>query len=336
VNPSPDACIGSAGDRAGAPRREARPRPGLGVLLLLVFHACTPSSRAITRIYDGVEVRGPRIPPEAYAAFTEGAVLEAAGDLSGSRAAYERALAEHDASPELWTRFASVSCRLGNDSVDAAFAPALRVDPNHGPAWTEMARCHLAREQVPAALRPALRGATLAPEDEEATRTVVQALERRGETARAARWATAWRLAHPGHVVPLPEDPPEVWLVRVDEALREGDLERARQHAARARVSAGELALRAAVRGRTAAAVDQAELVLRADPSSADAWVARLVAADLSGDEAALRAALVALDAPEPLSPAAIAALTDLLHRRAGHAAAEAFRSALGSPAAAP
>ena len=117
----------------------------------------------------------------------------------------------------------------------------------------------------------------------------------------------------------------------IDRALLDGDLDRARELALRARMHASALAVRAAALGALQPALEQSALVLAADPSSSDARVAALVAADLATDAARFDRALEQLD-DDPLEPGPLATwlLADLLRRRVGPDAAKAWLAARG------
>jgi hypothetical protein len=120
-------------------------------------------------------------------------------------------------------------------------------------------------------------------------------------------------------------------LENVDAAIGAGQLERARRLAIESGMRPDELALRAAALGVGRIAVEQAELVLAADPTSGNAWVAALVGADLRGDAEGFREALVALasDAQRP-DPLGARLMADLLTRRVGADAARAWLAAYG------
>jgi predicted nucleic acid-binding protein len=137
-------------------------------------------------------------------------------------------------------------------------------------------------------------------------------------------------LARPTSPVYTPRPRPTS-ATEVDRALRASQLSQARRLARSANVSAGELAARAAALGRSDLALQQSALVLAADPTDADAWVASLVAADLTGDAVAFNRAIRRLS-ENPSRPGSLAArlLAELLERRLGSAAAEAWLAGYG------
>jgi hypothetical protein len=111
--------------------------------------------------------------------------------------------------------------------------------------------------------------------------------------------------------------------------LTEGDLKAARRAAVALRIRPGELAVLAARRGASDTARAQARLVLAADPENVDAWVALVVVADLAGDDAGVVAALAKPpSASWPPSALGAALLGELLERRVGTPAAQAWREA--------
>jgi hypothetical protein len=112
-------------------------------------------------------------------------------------------------------------------------------------------------------------------------------------------------------------------LPELDQALLGASPEWARSLARRAGLTPGELASRAAALGLRALAAEQGRLVLEADPSSADARIALLVAGTAEEVELAL-----ALPPGTPTAPSAVGTLllAELLLRRSGP---EAARSVL-------
>ncbi len=123
-------------------------------------------------------------------------------------------------------------------------------------------------------------------------------------------------------------------LADVDAALARGSLEDARTAAKRARLPPAELAVRAAALGRGQLAKTQAELVFKADPTSASAAIALAVASDLLHDDAGVATAL-ASPAALTTPPSALARLlfAELLQRRTDRDAALAYVGPLTAPA---
>lgn len=317
----------------------------------------------VTRVADGETVEGRAIAPEAYAAYLRASVLEARGDARGAVAELERALDEDPRSPEIVTRIGRIVCASGSRDAASeaygAFEDALALDPSYGPAWLELARCRERSGDPAGAFAAAERAVYYDPSNPEATRIAARlafalgrrerafalldglvelepssreawnalslaALER-GDAARATRARRA--LERLGVATDAAR------RLALDEALRAGDLARARALAVELGVGPSALAWRALDVSSHAAALEQASLVLAADPTNSDAWIAALVAADELGDELRFEEALRSLDTePLPPSPRARAAFERLVARHAGPDAAAAFERAQRNP----
>jgi Tfp pilus assembly protein PilF len=331
----------------------------LAALALALWSAgCAFGSDSVVRVYHGREEPGRYVSHHAYAAYSEGALLEARGDLRGAASAYDRALAQDEASVEVWTRLGSLRCQLGQPDADEAFERALEIDPHYEPAWRERARCALRRGKLDQAERAAQRAFGIDPDNERTTLLLAELLERLGQPDQALLWLDAWVTRDPtstaGHtalfelakrrgdsvrrdraeralellagVRGAPESERRAAaLARLDDALRRGDLGEARRQAPAARASASMVALRAAALGRFELARTQARWALDADPRSADAWIAWAAAAMPSVQTEAPRSpGPTERDAGTP-SPLAVRLLADLLLRRVGASAAEAW-----------
>ena len=252
---------------------------------------------------------------------------------------------------------------------DGAFERAHQLDPEYAPLWLERARCHKRRGQLAQALEFAERAAALDPDALATTLLVAEYQLAAGHPEIASRWLEAWVLREPGTIVAWktlyalarerrdtalaeraaavlgelsprlrhnPADPKAKNQAELDRALAEGDLKAARRAAVALRVRPGELAVLAARRGASDAARAQARLVLAADPENVDAWVALVVVADLAGDHAGVVAALA--NPPSvawPPSALGAALLGELLERRVGTVAAQAWREAYDAAVAA-
>ncbi|MBN1607724.1 MAG: tetratricopeptide repeat protein [Polyangiaceae bacterium] len=338
----------------------------LGGLVAASATAC--ASTQVVRVFDGQATAGPYVSDETYAAYVRGALLEASGEYQSAAAAYERALVDSPESAAIWVRLAAVRCRLGA-TAQAELSQAYQLDPEYAPLWREWAQCSLGRGQAARARTLAERGLALDPDDDQTTLLMARIEEQLGHTERSgellvaqgmrssgsgAVWRAALKLAQRGKDATLARiaraglrhaglpDPTRATqgarrlalLAVIDRALLADDLDLARQLAPRARLSAGALAVRAAVVGAARAAHNQAGFVLDADPINADAWIAGLVAADLLDDEARFESSLArwspAMGTP---SPEAARLYHDLLGRRVGSAAAHAWSAALPSHA---
>jgi len=132
---------------------------------------------SVERAYDGRVIDGRFVPAEAYAAFLQGAVVEAQGDVAGALAAYETAARLDPAGPEAWTRVGAVRCTASatDRHADEAFARALAADPTYARAWEAEARCSLSRGRASEAAAQARRAAELDPSADGANVLLVRA-----------------------------------------------------------------------------------------------------------------------------------------------------------------
>ncbi|HEX6767574.1 MAG TPA: tetratricopeptide repeat protein, partial [Polyangiaceae bacterium] len=268
----------------------------------------------MARVADGEELEGRPIAPEAYAAYLQASVLEARGDTRGAMAELERALDEDPSSPEIVTRIAELWCKPGAsaDAADEArgsFDDALDLDPTYAPAWLGLAECLEQSHELGPALHAAEQAATFDPASPRATRTVARLLFALGRPAEAFTWLDALVTLSPGSreagealleqavihrdrarerrartllVEAGSADRPSLEL-ELDQALRSGDIARMRELATSLSIRPDALSLRA-LDVSPKVALEQAELVLAADPSAADAWIAALCATDELGD----------------------------------------------------
>jgi tetratricopeptide (TPR) repeat protein len=333
----------------------------LWALFVSASIACRFEPATVTRLSGGVPVTGRYVPPEAYAAYSRGAVFEARGELSAALEAYQQALQEDADAPEILSRIGAVHCRLSKRPQDGwahaarqAFDRALAVNASSAPAWLESARCARLRGNREEALSAALRAAILDPRSEYAALLVVDVAEESGRLDLARTWLDSLVVDPPvsraiwlklaefaarnrdtgralraraaltalGHA-----GPPEFVL---DESLTHDDLDRARHAAVELRLPPGRLALRAASAGALPIARAQSELVLAADPDDSDAWAAALLVSSLEREPLRLRETLInAPSDPTPPSPEAISALNEVIERLAGPEAAASFREAV-------
>ena len=341
-------------------------RSAIVVLCLAGALAGCAGGGRVTRIADGIREEGRYIDPVAYSAYARGALLEAAGEHAAAREAYRQALSVDEDSAEIHARIGAVSCALflrGARSelgtAERAFKRAVSQDPTLSTAYYERANCLRQRGHTARALVEAQRAVAFDPRQVGFSRLVAELLVDLGRPQEAWLWLDALASREP--------DSPEVWAAyrnaaeRVDDAvrlrraveaegrlgiepprrpvtdsedidafLRTGDLAGARSLAVSRRWRPSELALRAVELGALELGFEQGMLVLRADPTDADAWVAALVAADRSRDDERFRAALFALGSrPEPPSPRAAELYAAFLAERAGGDAAAAFRESL-------
>jgi len=329
----------------------------LATMLVASVTGCGLTGTSVTRVYSGRTHQGPYLSPEAYAHYAQGVAHEQGGKLGDALREYRAVLTEGDSSPDVWTRIGAVECRSGRDSR-ASFAQAEALDAEFAPLWRERAVCALSRGDARGALPLAERAVALDPDDEAASLSVVRALEKLGRHDEARRWLWALWVRDPtstatGNARRAAGSPPEralppdalgarrpgdrrPALADVDRALAAGELERAKQLARGAGLSSGGFALRAVAFGWSALATREAARALDGDPNDADALIAAACAANLSGDHAAFDHTLRSLGtAPLTPSPLGVRLFRELLARRAGSAAADAWRNAWALPPAA-
>ena len=290
------------------------------VLACLVPSGCSIfGGGAVVRRVHGRTSEGPFVSPEAYGAFARGAVHEAHGELSAARDAYSAANRAAPTTAEPLIRLGAVMCRLGQDPA-SVFSRAEDRDPELASLWTARSSCFLRAGNLPRAVAEAERAVALAPADLTTSLALLEAVQALGDAARearlraalAARWQGDPRLDIVKTSAPAP-------LAQVDAALRRGDGVEAERLGRLGGLSLAALALRAAALGRVDHARRLSSLVFSADPSSADARIALLVATDLAGDEAAFREALRPSAAVAgSASPLGVALLDELLRRRTG------------------
>ncbi|HEX6765208.1 MAG TPA: tetratricopeptide repeat protein, partial [Polyangiaceae bacterium] len=300
-----------------------------------LFVACATHG-PVTRVADGETWEGRSIAPEAYAAYLRASVLEARGDARGAVLELERALDEDPDSPEIVTRIARLLCLAGATSREAAeeamgsFDDALALDPTYAPAWLGLSECRERRGDFEGALKAAERGAYYDPESASATRAVARLLFALGRHEEGFVWLEALVALSPDSLDAgqalldaaraRRDVPRETRALRAvsalgraeqparelafDEALAASDLPRARALATGLAIAPSAVAVRALDASSPRLALEQAKLVLSADPSDSDAWIVALAASDELGDEAAFSETVRLLD-PEPLPPSA-------------------------------
>lgn len=126
---------------------------GLAALALVLPYAflagCLPSG-GVARVYHGETHIGRIVPPEAYAAFFEGSIAEAAGELDAAESAYLK-VTELDPSALAWARIGAVRCTRRADDPGArwALARAAAIDPENVAVWEVRAKCAEARGDDP-------------------------------------------------------------------------------------------------------------------------------------------------------------------------------------------
>lgn len=274
------------------------------VLLL----SCATGGEVARRRGDALE-HGRRIDPLAYAWYVRGAHHERRGEFSQAAHDYRAALSHDRASGRAWAALGRVLCQTNTKEAERTFERGLRKADRLAPIYTEMGRCRLS--QAGATGRPLhqacenlAKAMSLEPHSRKVSQEYATCLRRAGRVQEAARQERAQRLffrTTEGHAV-------EPTLGSVDQALLAGDLEEA-QNQALELMSPGTLSARAALLGQTALARTQADLVLRASPSDADANVTLVALGDDLGPS---------IETLQDLSPPGLLLLFRII-KRTGH-----------------
>jgi hypothetical protein len=319
--------------------------------------------RKTERVFDGQLVEGHYIEPEAYAAYVQGAYHEARAEWSQAERAYRRALRSDGQSPQLWTRLGALACRDSLPRAQEHFERALAIEA-FAPAWTERARCLALQQRTNEALAAALEGARLDPRGASSNLLVVRLYREASQPTPARSWLFGWLLLEPELETYAAELEHESTLLADDEltaltaaalqrhegrgrsalpaeplapntapqalmaAIRSGELERARTLASEARLSPLQLATLALETGRADLALEQAELLVRANPRDPAALITGLLAAALHGDSRRFRELLRQTRSDELPSSELARLLSGLLRTRAGEDAAQAWDTA--------
>lgn len=337
------------------------------VALALGLGACTEPQ--IVRVYNGDPVVGRFIRYEAYAAYGRGIEAEHDGYFRLASRWYEEATQYDPESVEIWTRLGIAYCdprwrRL--QDAQKAFEHAEQLDANYEPLFRARARCAQSSSTDNNGLGYAKRAVELDPDQDEAVTLYAELLLKAGKGEEAKRLLESHLLRHPNSVPgwrarydlakqqqePLvmkrsaeaivklaprlaselvAEVPSLEPLAQVDEAVRQGNLDAARKAARLAHLPPGELAVRAVALGAPKLALEQAELVLGADPSSGAARVAMASAGDALASVQHVSTALEVHpdERLTQLSPLARLIYAELLARRVDREAARAFAGAI-------
>lgn len=286
----------------------------------------------VVRIFNGHEVTGRYVSAESYAAFAIATLEEAKGNRRAAVEAYERAIQEDPQNAAAWGRIGAIQCTASPRDADRAFARAEAIEPDLESPWVARAACALERNDAERAVTYAKNAIFLSPDDAEANRLVIAALEKRGDPIEAERWRRGFALGSASDTKdrspPGPDGPADPLARAIDGA----DVMEAERAAVRARIGSAELSLRAVKRGRLDLAETVASRALEADPSNSDARIAALATADLARNEAAFAKALDTVPRGSALPTRLAAELFEaVIHRRIGLDAARAFRTAYES-----
>jgi tetratricopeptide (TPR) repeat protein len=298
--------------RDSSSRERRALRGGLFVWVVgATLSGCVVRGETVTRVADGVPHEGRYIAEDAYALYARGALLEAHGDRNGALAQYLAALDADPDAPEILAHVARLNCELAGSPTDdwarrarAAVTRALAIDAESSVVLAESARCHARFREIRRALADALRAARADPESMRIQLLVVELAEAAGQLALARAWLDAlvarspdsrlaWRYVaefaertrDPGRALRAArasaDDRASARQRSLSAALARGDLDAARSAATALGISPGELAARATLEGKPSLAREQAELVLAADPTDPNAWIALLALSDL-------------------------------------------------------
>jgi tetratricopeptide (TPR) repeat protein len=290
-------------------------RAGRCLVAGLLGVACTTPS-ATQRVVAGRTLEGRYIAPEAYAAILRAELLVAQGETQKAYAAYQDASEVAGYSAAVWTRLGALGCQLKLPDYEDAFAKAQARDADYEPLWQARAECALSQGDAALALRAAERATAIEPNEPHNSDLAAQSLSRLKKTEAAARWQRAYELLALRDATRPMVLQDETAQAALNEALRAGDLPRARRYALGLRLDPSALALHALQLGHSQLALEQSQLVLGANPLDADARVVALCAADLLRDNTRFQALLVTPLKSAALRPAVVVELDKLLSRR--------------------
>jgi tetratricopeptide (TPR) repeat protein len=295
-------------------------------------------SPEVPRKIHGRVYPGPFVPEEAYQAFLEGALAEQQNNPTAAEKAYLRAASFDSSSPEPWVRLGAIRCARSAPQASEAFQEALRRDPEFAPLFRERARCAFDQGRSDDARRDATQAVALDPDDPAPPLLLARIALAEQKPDEARRWLRSLRLRDPGNpqlapllssaVPPSPLAP--LTLEQLDHALLDATPEQLPALARRARLAPGDLLSRAAALGRWDIARPQARLLLQADPSSADARIALLLAGSSEDHHLALTLSALGSLPPSPVAWLLLAQI--LLHRSDLEAAEHVLRIAPPAP----
>ena len=360
------AWLGRREARGGAALATRWGRRAALLALTLASSGCGAGA-SVPRVMHGQTVEGPIISEDAYAAYARGAYLEARGQRTEAIEAYRAALSADSRGAAIWTRLGVLYCTERAADADDAFDEAIEIAPGFAAAWSSRAECHLSRGRRDDALVDALRAVALEPDDTAANLLVARLYQEQHRLPEAKAWLLGLALRNPEpsahwsalaavaeasgdlalashaharfderearreRVAPAASDAAITPSSELLSSLREQDLPRARAIAASQRIDARTLALLAAAHGYPALAMQQAKLVLAADPSDPDALLAALSAAVSVGDSEELAALLERADGERRPSALGARLLGELLLWFVGEDAARAWTRAYGA-----
>lgn len=324
------------------------------VLAALLSSALGCRTAEVVRVVDGVEAPGRFISDRAYAAFLVGAEWEARARYEDALSAYLVAVGSDPDSVEIHSRLGWLWCMVDRgDEAREAFDEAVERDPRYEPTWRRQALCAEHEGRLEDALVASTRAVALDPERDGTVLIHAHLLGSLGRHDEAWPWLRGLSLRSPAsedvweaiaehtaerkpawaslarrrlaelrdRLGPHPGAERRLGWLDVDETLVDGDLPGARRRARQAHLDTRLLAARALLVGRPELARDEAQLRVDADPSDAGARIVLALAADMLGDEAAARRALMGLSGRR-VDPVSALLMAELLLRRVGPEAA--------------
>lgn len=323
----------------------------LGLVVAPLAFACGGYTTT-TRLVAGELITSTPVAPQAYALYLDATIEEATGRLEIARETYLAATQFEGNSPELWTRIADLSCRLGLPSAEDEFATALGEDRWYAPAWIARSQCELRRGNNERAVTFARLAQISAANDFETTDALATAYEQSRNTRAALRqwigytvsspddrrgWlrlaafsernhAPEWtsfataargdvRASTPTTTTPQPTDAIPPVLVS---AILRNDIEAARAYATDHSLSQVVVLESALSLGRHPIALEQAKILIAAYPTSGDIRALALLAAARARDEALLDQWQHLPEQLNALGPNGQRALAHLLMERGG------------------
>lgn len=255
-----------------------------GVLAALFLLGCGSGEQVLRREGDQTRI-GRVVSGTAYAWYLRGQWYESAGKLAEAEYSYDQGASVDARSGTLYAALGRVRCLLDDPKTHGTFAEGMSRAQEKLPVLLEESACALHRGRTGIAIRASRDAVELAPSDEKASLALASALLASRDSLAAERVARGYRL-YSGRVLERParsvapeHELPDLKSARkqVDDALNVGDLVRARNAGAGV-VPSGEIALRAALLGKTELALEQAARTLTLDPTDFDANVAELIA----------------------------------------------------------
>lgn len=239
------------------------------------------------------------ISEQAYASYLEASIAERYQDWQNAERAYLQVISYDSKSPDPWIRIGAIRCKRGAyPEAQQAFSKAVHIESDFAPLLREQARCAYSRGASIEAHSFALQAIEQDPSDSISPLLLAQIAFDSKDLPEARRWLNALALREPTSpnlqaflkehphpaferlysntsYIPLPIGN-RISLDQLDRALSIIRPEEAYSLANKAKISPGELVVRAAALGLTELAQIQSKLILEADPGNMDAQIAFL------------------------------------------------------------